>query len=193
MLFRERPDLLAPFRRGDRAALEVVYWRYLELVARLARQGVYRRGQVALSYGRHEVADLVQEVFTRAFSDSARQSFDGVREYGPFLVTITRNLLVDWARRNSRERQRAAEAELDKALTETEEEIPWADPATVQLVERYLAELDPELRGLHEQRYVLGRSEREAAETLGWSRQQLRTRESKLREGLRRALRKAMA
>jgi ABC-type Fe3+ transport system permease subunit len=37
-----------------------------------------------------DVEDLVQEIFVKAFSDKARLSFDGLRDYGPFLFTIAR-------------------------------------------------------------------------------------------------------
>jgi hypothetical protein len=44
---------------------------------------------------------------------------------------------------------------------------------------------------VHEQRYVLGRSQNEAAVALGTTRQKLRTGETKIRQGLERALRRA--
>ena len=68
---------------------------------------------------------------------------------------------------------------------------PWADPAVMAVVEVYLAGLEGDLRDVHEVRYVRGLPQREAAAQLGISRQQLRTREARLRDGLREALAKA--
>ena len=50
-----------------------------------------------------DLADLVQEVFMRAFSREGRQAYDGLRDYGPYLFAIARNVLVDWARVRGRE------------------------------------------------------------------------------------------
>ncbi len=61
---------------------------------------------------------------------------------------------------------------------------PYADERTMKAVRDYLAGLTPELRGVHEQRYVKGVSQEEAARALGLSRQQVRTLEERLRDGL---------
>ena len=47
--------------------------------------------------------DLVRETFVRAFAEKARSSFDGLRPYRPFLLRITKNLMIDRfrSRRNS--------------------------------------------------------------------------------------------
>jgi DNA-directed RNA polymerase specialized sigma24 family protein len=57
------------------------------------------------------------------------------------------------------------------------------------VVERFLRELAPELKAVHEKRYTLGLSQAEAAAALGITRQRLRTAEARLRDGLARALR----
>jgi RNA polymerase sigma-70 factor (ECF subfamily) len=56
------------------------------------------------------------------------------------------------------------------------------------IVEGYLRALPDELKQIHEARFVKGLSQRDAADALGISRQQLRTREARLRDGLRRLL-----
>jgi DNA-directed RNA polymerase specialized sigma24 family protein len=55
-------------------------------------------------------------------------------------------------------------------------------------VNAYLGELAPDLREVHELRYVQCRSQEETCSALRISRQTLRTREKHLREGLRRRL-----
>jgi RNA polymerase sigma-70 factor (ECF subfamily) len=193
---RARPELLAAFRRGDRGALEEVYWAYVERVERVVRRGyaVVHKGVRVEGAHVDQVGDLVQEVFVRAFAERARQSYDGLRDYGPFLSTIARNRLTDWARGRGRELRQLplddvdelADADGGSAAPE-----PWADPDTLRVVEAYLASLDDELRAVHRERYENGRSQEQAAQVLGCSRQQLRTKENRLRDGLRKALRMA--
>lgn len=190
-LFRDRPELLSRFRRGDREALVAVYWAYVDRIERLIRGG-WRApsGERVEPPGRDDIADLVQETFVRAFAERARLGFDGVREYGPYLVTIARNLLVDWARRRGRELPVDSLDSWIAQSTEREPEVdaPWSDPDTVKRVEQYLAALPRELADVHRERYVRAQSQRDAAAALGISRQQLRTRENRLRDGLRRWL-----
>jgi RNA polymerase sigma factor (sigma-70 family) len=190
--FREHPEALAQFRQGHRNTLEAVYWAYVERVRRLVRlgfaytrTGVFVRGAVAA-----DIDDLVQEVFARAFSESARTSFDGLSDYGPFLLTIARNLLSDWARKQGRE---IAAHQLDSLAAEPAEDSGpwWGDAEVVAVVEAYLATLTDDLRAVHEQRYVRNRSQAATASALGLTRQRVRTLEGKLRKGLARALKKA--
>jgi RNA polymerase sigma factor (sigma-70 family) len=196
-LFREQPALLAAFRAGDRVALEAVYWRYVAGIERVLRFGfqLVQTDQRVPGAERSEVADMLQEVFARAFTERARLGFDGLREFGPYLAQIARNLLVDVARKRRRELSLDPyEAELDRLMaSEAAESAPaeWAEPEVIALTQAYLAGLPDDLRGVHEQRFVLGRSQRGASSQLGLSRQQLRTKEAALLEGLRKALRKA--
>jgi RNA polymerase sigma factor (sigma-70 family) len=198
-LFHDQPGLLARFRAGERDALEAVYWSYVDRVEAIVRQGHAIAGRITRVEGASggEVADLVQEVFARAFRERARLGYDGLRPYGPYLATIARNLLSDWSRQRGRELlMDELDAAVDRAAAEGEgtagapdaDDEPWASEAVMQAVEQFLAKLAPELREVHEQRYVMGRSQQAAAEALGISRQALRTRENHLRDGLRRAL-----
>jgi RNA polymerase sigma-70 factor, ECF subfamily len=179
-VFRDRPDLLGAFRDGRRHALEAVYWHYIDTIEKLARRELLRMLPARV---RQELADLVQEIFTRAFTERARLGYDGIRDYGPYLSTLARNIIVDWARRQGRELP--SEAPPEEAAVE---EPPEADAATLRVVTDYVAALPPELAAVHQQRNVLARSQEEAAAALRISRQQLRTREKRLRDGLARAL-----
>jgi RNA polymerase sigma-70 factor (ECF subfamily) len=176
------PKLLQRFRRGEPAALESVYRAYVDHIERVVRHGFHLiHRDVHVAGVRHgDLADLVQETFARAFTERARLAYDGIRDYGPFLTSIARNLLVDRARRSGRE------LSLDSMNEDPPMEVeePWADDATMKLVRDYLGELGPELRGVHEERYVRAASQEEAARRLGLTRQRLRTLEKKLREGL---------
>jgi RNA polymerase sigma-70 factor, ECF subfamily len=182
---RSRPELLAAFRTGERDALEQVYWAYVERV-----EAFLRRGVAGMRPQPSEIADLLQDVFIRAFGERGRKSYDGLRDYAPYVVTIARNALVDRARQSGREVP--VDETIDELAAPTSDpEQPWAAPATLQLVDAYLARLPPALLQVHQQRFVRGLSQREASATLGISRQQLRTRETQLRAGLEEALRSA--
>ena len=195
MIFRGRQELLRSFRDGTRAALEEVYWAYVDRV-----EHVLRMGFVVAATGTHvpgagqdhaERADLLQEVFARAFAPAARLAYDGIRDYAPYLDTIARNLLVDRARKRGREipaldvEQAAAPSPADT------DDAPWADSQTMALVARYLEGLPEDLKVVHEARYVRCLSQRDAATALGISRQNLRTLEDRLRTGLRRELKRS--
>jgi RNA polymerase sigma-70 factor, ECF subfamily len=183
-------ELLAAFRRGERAAMEQVYWGCVDEIERVVRSALAKaRIQSRWQASASDVRDLVQETFVRAFDERARIAYDGLRPYLPFLCTIARNLVVDAVRKQGREIT-TAELELPD---EPEPELPWTDRATVRAVEEYLAGLDPELRAVHERLYVQNESQEAAGRALGLSRQQVRTLAHKLRAGLARHLRNQSA
>jgi RNA polymerase sigma-70 factor (ECF subfamily) len=193
-ILRTNRPLLEGFRDGSSKALEAVYWEYVRKVERLLSGGFEICGQGTRVRGAgpqtDERADLVQEVFTRAFSERARRGYDGLRDYGPYLYAIARNVLVDWARARGREIPASwmdLEAAIEVTPLQTDVE-PWAAPAIMKVVEEYLAALPQELRDLHRLRYEEGLSQAQAAERLGVGRQTVRTLEQRLREGLATAL-----
>ncbi len=189
-LFRTRPELLDGFRAGSRLVLEAVYWAYVDKVERLVCGGFHRpTGGRVPGVPSADVPDLVQEVFARLFRESSRRSFDAQRELGPFLGTIARNVVTDWARKRGHTIVEVA-VDLDK-VPEDDYGPDRPDDAVIRVTENYLAALAPALKQVHEQRYVQGRSQDDAARALGLTRQNVRTLEGKLRAGLRKALRKA--
>jgi RNA polymerase sigma factor (sigma-70 family) len=192
-IFAEDPELLRRFRSGDRDALARVYGHYVARVEALIRRGLALTG--AGPRGAHaDLADLVQEVFMRAFSESARKGYDGARPYGPLLMTLTRNTLVDFLRRRRREEPIDAatiERLSDREIGEDGLDVPWAEPLTMALVERYVAGLPEPEHAIYVQRYALGRSQLQAADALGLTRQQVRTLEEHVRAGLARELARA--
>ena len=185
--------LLAGFRAGDRAALDEVYRTHADSIVRVVAMALRRYkggGPSAWVTASADLPDLVQEVFARAFDPRTRRSFDGSREYGPFLAQIARNVTVDYLRR--RGRQASVDLEQVFATLDTQA-VPdptadFADRQTMDRVARYLRQLPPDLQRAHDMLYVRGLSEREAAAALGIGRQVIRTLGARLREGLRRAL-----
>jgi len=185
-------DFLRRFRDGERAALDAVYHAYVNTVTRSVVGALRRYGGTGRQSWRTiagEVPDLVQDVFTRAFEPGTRRRFDGLRQYGPYLGQITRNVVVDYLRKQSR--QVAAERDMvleEITLAPGAESISpgeGADQRTMTLVRRYVAGLSPDLRRVHDALYVQGLSQRDAALVLGLGRQVVRSMEAKLRDGLR--------
>ena len=191
-IFQDSPALLRPFRAGDRTACERVYWFYVGSVETIAWAAVTRdAGSPHRSQARRaEVADLVQEVFFKAFGERARLGYDGLRPYAPYLYAIARNVLVDWARARGREIP-TEDGDLEAALHDVHEPgaHPYATPDRVKVVERFIRSLPDDLRAIHEKRYVAGLSQRDAADALGLSRQTVRTLEAHLHRKMEEALR----
>src|SRR5688572_11286852 len=98
LLSRDR-QLLEAFRRGDRAALGEVYRHYAPLLTRQLFHGL--RVQIEGRPMRVEIGGwcdaevIVQETFTRAFQQRARESYDGLRSYSGFLLGVAKNILLD--------------------------------------------------------------------------------------------------
>jgi RNA polymerase sigma factor (sigma-70 family) len=198
MVFVGKPDLLARFRHGETAALETVYWAYIDRVTRVVQavlNGYIAATGERIRFGRTELGDLVQEVFARAFSPESRQRYDGQRPYGPYLSQIARNVVIDHCRA-VRHQVAVDVGPLLEALSlesgDSENALDrWADQETIAVVEKYLASLEAGLRRVHQALYVEGLSQRDAAAALGLGRQAVRGMETRLREGLRRELSRA--
>jgi RNA polymerase sigma-70 factor (ECF subfamily) len=176
------------FRRGDREAAEKVYRDHIEMVERHVRTALFRAGKLSAA----NLADVVQDVFTKAFSRSARESYDGSREYAPFLMTIARNALVDWLRKSGRELPESnLEIHFAPALSSAwVAENETYGPELLAAVSNYVENLPAPLRAVHERRFIAAEPQERAAEALGISRQNLRTLERKLVEGLKRAIKR---
>ena len=189
-VFREQPELLRAFRDGRRDALETVYRAYVRPVERYLRTLARRFGDQTLGQT-STIADLLQEVFIRAFSAAGRSGYDGIREYTPYLTTIARNCFIDAQRSRGREVLTNPD---DLSLTvddNSEVEAAWCEPRVLDVLTAYLRDLTPEMKGVYDQRFVLGQSQEIACVALGMSRRSIRTAEDHLRRGLRKALSRA--
>ena len=183
-MFQGDHPLLVAFRAGEPHTLRAVYDRYVDLVAHVVRQGAFSRyGKRLYGAPRSDWKDLVNDVFVRAFADETRMSFDGLGDYQPFLLGICRNVLANyWRKRAQAPDQETLARAL--ALETPADEHDLADPEALRMTLEYVQALSPELRAVYEARYVQARSQLEAAEQLGLTRQALRTREQRLRQGL---------
>jgi RNA polymerase sigma factor (sigma-70 family) len=203
-VFANNRGLLDRFRRGDREALSEVYYRYVDVVATLARRGftmessghVYVRGLDA--DGERE---LVQETFVKAFTESARLAYDGISPYRPYLLRITKNLLIDRYRANQRPTVRIDDDEtgvgdLDALLATNAELAAGDEPLDLHwkqlrdATDEYVETLDAESRQLVALRFVDELSQDEAAKRMECTRRRVRTLEDRVVAGLRKSLKK---
>jgi RNA polymerase sigma factor (sigma-70 family) len=183
--FHDVPGLLVAFREGKPEALSTVYRHYVRSVDSYLRALARRAGTPDLCQA-SAVADLLQEVFIRAFSPSARLAYDGLRDFGPYLNAIARNCFIDTLRKRRIEVPVGVEdlEAGDMAASGLDD----YDPKVVAVLEAYLRDLSAPEKRVYEMRFVDGRSQETACEALGMSRRSLRTSEERLRKGLRKAL-----
>lgn len=179
-------QLLMAFRAGERDALDQVYRSHVGAVERyLNARGRSTAARRVLQAG--ALADIVQEIFFRAFLPRSRRAYDGVREYEQYLCAIARNCLVDAIRAGDREIPVAPE-DIEIAVVTSGELALVDEPVVRAIVVAYLEELPEQLKQTYWQRFVLGHSQSKASTVMGLSRRQLRTAEQQLQKGLRRAL-----
>lgn len=184
-LLRNDPELLAAFRAGERRALETVYRFYARPLEGYFRALARRSGVTAFSHS-GAIQDLLQDAFIRAFSYSARRSYDATRDFSPYIKAIARNSFVDALRKRKHEipfEEHEAALTLDEVRVDSDYE-----PEVLAALQAYLEQLSPDLRGVYEQRFELGLTQEAACRTLGVSRRSLRTLEEQLRRGLRKTL-----
>src|SRR5262245_26231576 len=108
---RSRPELLARFRSGERVALAEVYRTYLPQLQGALTRGFALHGsdrRVAAAATRADLADAIQEVFSRAFAPEARTAYDATRDYAPYLFVIARNVMITRHRKRARAGQRGS-------------------------------------------------------------------------------------
>lgn len=198
MILVEDRELLDGFRRGDRDALHTVYRHYVTDVARFLT-----RGFTFDSKGRHcafrgfrggyEIEAALQEIFRRAFEARARQAYDGLRPYRPYLLRIARNAVINdlKAKQPILFRYRAGQPViLESSPQEDPDRVPEpsASPEDVaearevhELVIAFKAQLDERELSVFQARFEQGLSALRAGEAVGLTRSQIRTTESNLR------------
>jgi RNA polymerase sigma-70 factor (ECF subfamily) len=197
LLVEDRP-LLDAFRRGDRAALEKVYFHYVDAVAALVQRGfvIEARSLKVPGIGDPALqADLVQEVFIRAFAEGARASYDGIRPFQPYVLRIAKNLMIDRLRRAEPTVSIEPMADVSAVLLdaaasapEPEGDLDWQQ--LVAVTSEYVATLSPELREYIRLRFEEERSQDEVAAQMSVTRRRVRTLEGRAQTGLRKHLKR---
>jgi RNA polymerase sigma-70 factor (ECF subfamily) len=180
-------DLVRAFRNGHPEALERLYRDHVAHVDGYLRKLARGSGHQC-PVQPDAFADMLQDIFVRAFSPQARRSYDGVRDYLPYLMTIARNCFIDALRAAGREVPKCDEELFRLIENGGEIQEDWCDGRTIAVLKAYVRDLPDGLHGVYQQRFVRGVSQEAASGELGLSRRALRTAEDKLRGGLRRAL-----
>ncbi len=188
--FDGRRDRLDAFRRGERAVLTEVFHAYVDRISTLVRHGFRLPTQGIVIAGASDIErerDLVQEVFARAFSERARLGFNALLPYGPYLLQIARNLMVDEARKGGTLANRTvSDVELEAAESlELSADEQLEQERLKAVTAEYCAGLPSEVREFVRLRYEAGLSQRDVATQLGVSRRRVRTWEEMVHEGLR--------
>jgi RNA polymerase sigma-70 factor (ECF subfamily) len=201
-IFQDNRELLDAFRKGERQALAKVYEHYVDQVATLARRGftMDSQGHVYVRGRDPEVErELVQETFSRAFSEKARNSFDGLRPYRPFLLRITKNLMIDRYRSEKRSKETSearGAGDIDEILERNADLAPEVDvegdlhwKALREATTRFVSGESTETQELVRLRFEEECSQEEAAKRMGISRRRVRTLEARVQKSLRKHLR----
>lgn len=188
MMLPSDRKLLDAFRRGEEQAIERVYRAYVDQVTGLLRRGfTFTSGGNAVRFQGFsdpwELETAVQDTFIKAFSPEARRTYDGVKPFGPYLLTIAKNGVISRLRADFRERRRrsalAAEGivarppspEAEAMRTELEE-----------LVEEFRRSLPEELRRFLTVRYGEETNLMAAARKLGVTRMKARLLDQKVKD-----------
>ncbi len=178
--------LLDGFRRGDRGALERVYRAHVDDVMAVFRRGfVSGEARVAGVRSVDLCMELTQEVFTKAFAARARQSYDGLRPYRPFLERIAKNLQIDRLRVIKRE---VPEANPEDRLGTTDAPSPEAelhDKRLSEAIRAFITTQDEELQIFVDLRFVQECSQYEVLAEMKTTRRRVRTLEKRALQGLR--------
>jgi RNA polymerase sigma-70 factor (ECF subfamily) len=191
---RDDGHLLERFRRGERDALELVYRQHASAVWAALRSGFGGASgpRIAGLSDASALRDAVQDVFIRAFGESARLAYDGVRHYRPYLLRIARNMRIDELRRSGREVLMAdpvmdgvGEAPSEPA-NDAAEQLHWEQQHA--LTRAHVATLDSEQQRYVDLRFVQELSQQQVAERMSLTRRKARTLESQVLYGLRKAL-----
>jgi RNA polymerase sigma-70 factor (ECF subfamily) len=184
--------LLDAFRRGERSALTRVYRAYSPRVLSYLSRGFRVRSESGAGSARVGPLDLDaahQETFVRAFSERVRQAYDGLRPYEGFLLAIARSAAVDTLRaagklsRNAVSLEDAPELQ-SLAAEHASPEDSALEAETRALVTGFLSRLSPDERRFADLRFVERMSQEQAGAALGLSRQEARTRETRLKRAL---------
>lgn len=184
--------LLDAFRRGERAALETVFDLYVDDVALTVRAGVVVQvdGQavrVGTRIPEPEVEVLVQETFARAFAPRAREGYDGVRPYGPYLGTIARNLVIDRGRELQRQAKNVSDVEVERVAADGAASDPaWhlEEAELARVLSAFMSDLEEPEKSIYRLRYEEQKSHRETARELSMTEIQIRRRDTRLRARL---------
>lgn len=193
---RTDPEFLRAFRAGERDALREVYVQHMAQVDSLVRFGFTTKGPPPArvpGVTSDAAKDLVHDVFLKAFRASAREAYDGLRPYAPYLLRIAKNVVLDRYRRQKHERMHTSTVPHDiDAILAGQSELPAANPeedgdfrALEARTQQFVAGLNAEQRQFVTLRFREELSQAEVATRMGVTRRRVRTLEERVLSGLR--------
>lgn len=204
--FRHDPKLLDAFRQGKAEALDRVYRSFLKPLRNFVLRGFAFKSDGRDLYFRgvwsdHDLDDITQETFRRAFGLKARQSYDGIRPYKNYLFTIARNAVINdlmakgrqipvgeaLTRDSQGEDLGPLEAFVLAHRIQRDGEAGVMSEEKVEnleiygLVSAFLEALSDEDRRFFEARFLAHLSQECTAREMGWNRARVRKLETRLR------------
>ncbi|MBN2525408.1 MAG: sigma-70 family RNA polymerase sigma factor [Deltaproteobacteria bacterium] len=196
-IFLKNRQLLEDFREGKKDALQSVYQSYRQDVERFVSCGwiskkTKMRSRVNFSGDNDLRIELIQEVFLRAFSKNARVSYDGVRLYRNYLLTLARNVVVDYVNAHPDESNThvSVDMEIDRVGSIqilSAEDDPYVSPEEslnwqrcVRAMREYVAALDDTMQQFVQLRFRQELTLLEVARRLNISRGKARHMEKQL-------------
>jgi RNA polymerase sigma-70 factor, ECF subfamily len=193
-VFLDNKPLLEAFKSGGADAIRRVYRHYINDVERFVRAKLAAPGGVDFDLQR----DVVQEIFIRAFSPNARLAFDGERPYKPYLLSISRNIVIDFVRKRGREGRHLyfSDGPLDAGPEIASDGSPDRDRASEEMhwdrcweaSREYISGLDALTRRFVQLRFFEEMPQLDVADALGITRWKVRSLEGRVQKGLRRYL-----
>lgn len=204
--FKQDAQLLDQFRLGDAAALARVYRAFVQPLRNFVLRGFAFKSEGRDLYFRgvwsdHDLEDITQETFRRAFGCKARQSYDGIRPYKNYLFTIARNAVINDLLFKSRqipvgealtrdapsEELTPLESWVLSQRIETDGEGPVVSEERMEnleiygLVAAFLESLGSDERAFFATRFLRHLSQESTARAMGWNRARVRKLETRLR------------
>jgi len=204
--FKTDPVLIDEFREGKASALDRVYRAFLQPLRNFVLRGFAFKSEGRDLYFRgvwtdHDLEDITQETFRRAFGIKARQSYDGIRPYKNYLFTIARNAVINDLLVKNRQ------IPVGDALTrdapgddlspleswvlsqriESDVDSPGVSEGRVEnleifgLVAAFIESLAPDEQSFFGKRFLQHHSQEATARLMGWNRARVRKLEARLR------------
>jgi RNA polymerase sigma factor (sigma-70 family) len=200
MLLVEDRELLMRFRQGERRALEKVYLTFGPSVAQLLRSGFSfssggRQCRFKGARSEFDLEDRLHDVFTRAFSENARNGYDGLSPYRAYLLAIARNAVIDdFRRKETALVEYAIEEEVAAPIGGTASEPisgqvePSGDPHVdaeaaelAKLVRDFKSGLDSRELDVFRLRFELEKEHKDIEQEIGLSPSKIKTSEQRIR------------
>lgn len=145
-------DLIDQFRAGDEAAVRAVHQRYAGAVRTVAR---------SMMSEPELIAEVVQQTFIKAWRSI--DTFDGTRDFAPWIYTIARRTAIDVLRKEKKPTTGDHEPEVEVAVSPISFERTWE----ILEVRKAIDELPESEREVVRMSHLLGLTHPQIAVKLG--------------------------